>query len=184
MTSSAETTAAETSADPAKLLKAWARVSAPHERKAALFGVIHHLAFVGFAWGAATAVSALVAGQSIWSGLVLALICALIRAGLQAGEARAGFEASANVRAHVRRKAAEALADRGPSFSERTPSGQTASALIDAVEKLDGYFGRYRPLLPVVALGPLVILIAAFTQSWVVGMIFMATGLFLTINSP
>ena len=176
MTAPAETAAAETSADPAKLLKAWSRVSTPHERLAALFGVVHHLAFVGFAWGAASAVSALVAGQPIWTGLALALVCAVVRAGLQAGEARAGFEASAQVRAHVRRAAAEALAMRGPSFAERTPSGNTASALIDAVEKLDGYFGRYRPLLPVVALGPLIILIAAFTQSWVVGMIFLATA--------
>ncbi len=175
MTAPAEIAAAEASADPAKLLKAWTRISAPHELRAAVFGVMHHLAFIGFAWGAASAVSALVAGDAIGSGLVLALVCALIRAGLQAGEARASFEASASVRAHVRREAAEALAERGPSFAERTPSGQTASALIDAVEKLDGYFGRYRPLLPVVALGPLVILIAAFTQSWVVGMIFLAT---------
>ena len=88
MTAPAETATAEASADPAKLLKAWTRISARHELRAAVFGVVHHVAFVGFAWGAATAVSALVAGEAIGFGLVLALSCALVRAGLQAGEAR------------------------------------------------------------------------------------------------
>ncbi|MFP4520081.1 MAG: thiol reductant ABC exporter subunit CydD, partial [Oceanicaulis sp.] len=94
----------------------------------------------------------------------------------QAGEARLGFEASAQVRAHVRRAGAERLAARGPAFAERTDSGETASALIDGVEKLDGYFGRYRPLMPVVALAPLAMLIAAYSQSWVVGTIFLVTA--------
>jgi len=162
--------------DPAKLLKAWGQIGARHERRAGALGVAQHLAFVLFAWGAAGAVSALVAGQLSWTFLGLAVLGAALRAVLQAGETRAGVEASAKVRAHVRRSAAEALSRRGPAFTERTASGETSAALIDAVEKLDGYFGRYRPLMPVVALGPLVILIAAFTQSWVVGVIFMTTA--------
>lgn len=160
----------------ASLLKAWAKAGESAERQAALLGVGQTLAFIGFAWGASTAVSALVAGAPPWTGLGLALAFAGVRAVMQSAETRAGFEASARVRGHVRRAAAEALARRGPAFAERTDSGETASALIDAVEKLDGYFGRYRPLLPVVVLGPAAILIAAFSQSWVVGVIFAVTA--------
>lgn len=158
------------------LLKAWAKAGAGPERLAAALGVGQILAFIGFAWGAAEAVSALVAGAPPWTGLALALICAGLRAVMQSAEIRCGFEASAQVRAHVRRSAAQALARRGPAFAERTNSGETASALIDAVEKLDGYFGRYRPLLPVVVLGPAAILVAAFSQSYVAGLIFLITA--------
>ena len=160
----------------AKLLKAWAKAGQGPERLAAALGVGQIVAFIGFAWGAASAVSALVEGTPPWPGLVLALACAAGRAVMQSAETRSGFEASARVRGHVRRAAAEALARRGPAFAERAASGETASALIDAVEKLDGYYGRYRPLLPVVALGPAAILIAAFSQSYVVGLIFLITA--------
>ena len=165
----------------AKLLKTWGQAGAGPERLAAALGLAQHVAIIGFAFGAATGVSALVAGQSPVFGLLLAFFSALARAVLQAGETRAGFEASARVRADVRRRAAAALSARGPAFSERTDSGETASALMDAVEKLDGYFGRYRPLIPVVMLGPLMILAAAFSQSWVVGMIFLVTAPVLII---
>lgn len=163
------------------LLDAWGRAGVGAERIAAAFGVAQILAYIGFAWGAAEAVSALVAGTPPWSGLVMALGFAAARAALQSLETRAGFEASARVRAHVRRKAAEALARRGPAFSERAASGETSSALIDAVEKLDGYFGRYRPLLPVIAIGPAAILVAAYSQSWVVGTIFLISAPLLVL---
>ena len=160
----------------ASLLKDWGKAGARAERLAAALGVVQAVLFIGFAWGAAGAVSALVAGTAPWSALLLALACAGLRALAQAGEARLGFEASAQVRAHVRRVGAERLAARGPAFAERTDSGETAAALIDGVEKLDGYYGRYRPLMPVVALAPLAMLIAAYSQSWVVGTIFLLTA--------
>jgi ATP-binding cassette subfamily C protein CydD len=176
MTSVVVKSAPDRSADVRKLLQSWGKTGLRHERRAAVFGVLQHLAFVLFAWGAASAVSALVAGRIDGWALVLAAVGAAVRAGLQAGETRAGFEASSTVRAHVRQKAAEALSRRGPAFAERAVAGETSTALIDAVEKLDGYFGRYRPLMPVVSLGPLIILIAAFSQSWVVGAIFLVTA--------
>jgi ATP-binding cassette subfamily C protein CydD len=168
--------AARRKAELTRLLKTWAKAGETPERLAAALGVGQILAFIGFAWGAADAVSALVAGSAPWTGLVLALVSAGLRAMMQSAEIRFGFEASARVRADVRRSAGEALARRGPAFSERTNSGETASALIDAVEKLDGYFGRYRPLLPVVVLGPAAILLAAFSQSYVAGLIFLITA--------
>ncbi|MEQ8404556.1 MAG: thiol reductant ABC exporter subunit CydD [Oceanicaulis sp.] len=160
----------------ASLLKDWGKAGLRAERQAAALGVVQAVLFIGFAWGAAGAVSALVAGNAPWAALGLALGCAGLRALAQAGEARLGFEASAKVRAHVRRAGAERLAARGPAFAERTDSGETAAALIDGVEKLDGYYGRYRPLMPVVALAPLAMLIAAYSQSWVVGTIFLVTA--------
>ncbi|MCP2669656.1 thiol reductant ABC exporter subunit CydD [Maricaulaceae bacterium EIL42A08] len=181
MTSLVPTSSKTDTDTPPKLLKQWAKTGARQERRAAVLGIAQHLAFILFAWGAASVVSALVAGELDGAGLLLAVVGAALRAALQAGETRSGFEASARIRAHVRRQAAEALSRRGPAFVERAPSGETSTALIDAIEKLDGYFGRYRPLMPVVTFGPLVVLIAAFTQSWVVGVIFLVTAPVLII---
>ncbi len=160
----------------ASLLKDWGKAGARAERAASALGVLQAIFFIAFAWGAAGAVGALVKGEAPWPHLVLALIGAGLRAAAQAGETRLGFEAGALVRGHVRRTAAERLALRGPALAERTDSGETASALIDAVEKLDGYFARYRPLMPVVAVAPIIMLAAAYSQSWVVGTIFLLSA--------
>ena len=71
---------------------------------------------------------------------------------------------------------ARALAVKGPAFTERLETGAAGSALTDAVEKLEGYFGRYRPLMPVIAGAPILMVAAAFTQSWVVGLLFIITA--------
>ena len=85
------------------LLDGWGAAGASMTRLASGLGALQYALFVGFAWGAASAVSALVNSQPIWPGLTLALACATLRAAAQAGETRAGLEASARVRAGVRR---------------------------------------------------------------------------------
>lgn len=158
------------------LLAGWGKAGAGPSRVASLAGIAQYALFIGFAWNAAGAVAALVDGAAILGFLLWAAGFAALRAVAQAIETRAGFEASARVRAHVRGAAAAGIAARGPAFTERQETGALGSALIDAVEKLDGYFGRYRPLLPVIAGAPLIMTLAAFTQSWVAGAIFLVTA--------
>lgn len=165
----------------AAFLKVWGAPATELIRRSTIFGVAQYAVFIGFAWGAAWAVSALVSGAPVWSGLILALVCALARALLQAAETRTGVLASLKVRSTVRSIAARKLVERGPSHIEHADSGETASALIDAVDKLDGYFGRYRPLMGVVMAGPLIIMAAAFSASYVVGLIFLITAPLLII---
>ncbi|TRO96379.1 thiol reductant ABC exporter subunit CydD [Glycocaulis profundi] len=157
-------------------LSEWGRAGEGPSRLASGLGIVQFVLFAGFAWGASGAVAALVDGAGPWGWVAVALGFALVRAAAQSAETRAGFEAAARVKAHVRARAAASLSARGPAFTERRDSGETASALIDAVEKLEGYFGRYRPLMPVVAVAPFVLLAVAFTQSWVVAMIFLVTA--------
>ncbi|MEO1039842.1 MAG: thiol reductant ABC exporter subunit CydD [Pseudomonadota bacterium] len=160
----------------AALLRQWSKAGQRETLTAGALGVAQYALFVGFAWCAAGALQALIDGDPPWRWLMTALVFALARAAAQAGETRLGFEAGAKVRAHVRRAAAEALSERGPAFTESQASGELSSALVDAVEKLDGYYARYRPLQPVLIGAPLVILIAAFSASWVVGAVFLVTA--------
>ncbi len=163
------------------LLKTWGAPAALQTGLSAALGAIQYALFAGFAWGAASAVNALVTGAAIRPGLSLALLCAVLRALAQAGETRCGAEASALARRSVRREAAQALTRKSPAETERSESGQTGAALIDAVEKLDGFYGRYRPLTIVVLAGPFIIMTAAFMASYVIGLFFLITAPLLIV---
>ena len=158
------------------LLSAWGKAGRGPSMLASACGIAQYALFIGFAGFAASAIAGLVNGEAFLAPALIAALFAAFRAGAQALETRAGFEAAARVKAHVRREAAHALAAKGPAFTERLETGAAGSALTDAVEKLEGYFGRYRPLMPVIAGAPILMVAAAFTQSWVVGTLFIITA--------
>ncbi|WBQ10711.1 thiol reductant ABC exporter subunit CydD [Hyphomonadaceae bacterium ML37] len=158
------------------LLSAWGRSSAGLSWLGSALGLAQALLYAGFAWCAAGAVAALIAGGSPWTWAALAAVFAAIRAGVQWGEARAGFEAGARVRTHVRRAAADALAVRGPGFTERHDSGALSSALIEGVEKLDGYFSRFLPVSRLAAPAPLMLAGLALWASPAAGLIYLASA--------
>lgn len=158
------------------LLVQWGTAGRGPSLLASACGIAQYALFIGFAGFAASAIAALVAGEPFVMPALLAALFAFVRAGAQALETRAGFEAAARVKAHVRMETARALAVKGPAFTERLETGAAGSALTDAVEKLEGYFGRYRPLMPVIAGAPILMVAAAFTQSWVVGLLFIITA--------
>ncbi|MCC5995911.1 MAG: thiol reductant ABC exporter subunit CydD [Oceanicaulis sp.] len=159
-----------------RTLDAWGRAGARLSWLSSGLGLAAALFYAGFAWCAAGAVSALITGGPVWIWAVLAAGLALARAGAQWGEARAGFEAGARVRTRIRRDAADALVRKGPAFTERHDSAALSSALIDAVEKLDGYYARYRPLSRLIAPVPLALACLALLASPAAGLIFLASG--------
>ncbi|WP_019961114.1 thiol reductant ABC exporter subunit CydD [Woodsholea maritima] len=164
---------APTKAEIKALMRDWTRAGANLSRLGSLLGILQYAAFAGFAACAAQALNALITGQSPWIALASALGLALLRAGLQAGEVRAGQEAALRIKADVRQRAAKALIAKGPSFAERHDSGALSSALMEGVEKLDGYFGRYKPLMPVIMGAPIVLLIPVFATSWIAGLVLL-----------
>lgn len=163
------------------LLTAWGHSSAGLSWLGSGLGLAQALLYAGFAWCAAGAVAALIAGGSPWPWAALAAVFAAIRAGVQWGEARAGFEAGARVRAHVRHAAADALAVRGPGFTERHDSGAVSSALIEGVEKLDGYFSRFLPVSRLAAPVPLMLAGLALWASPAAGLIYLGSAPVLVI---
>jgi len=163
------------------LLVQWGQAGRGPSLLASACGIAQYALFIGFAGFAASAIAALVAGEPFVMPALMAALFAFVRAGAQALETRAGFEAAARVKAHVRMETARAVAVKGPAFTERLETGAAGSALTDAVEKLEGYFGRYRPLMPVIAGAPILMVIAAFTQSWVAGVIFLITAPLLPV---
>ncbi|WP_270373636.1 thiol reductant ABC exporter subunit CydD [Marinicauda sp. Alg238-R41] len=158
-------------------LEGWARPARGPMALASGLGIAQFAAYAGFAWSAGQALEAFFSGQPALAWLGATLLLAALRAACQAGEIRAGVEASTTVRQSVREQAARALAARGPAFSERIDSGELASTLTDGVEKLDGYFARYRPLMPVMLGGPMILILAA-------GAVSVTGAIILMVSAP
>ncbi len=87
-----------------------------------------------------------------------------------------GQRASTLVRRHVRRQLLERFAAGGPALVQEKQSGPLANTVLDRVEALHGYFAHYLPQRTLALIVPGMIVCAAFSVSWVVGLIFLATA--------
>ncbi|MGF1472705.1 MAG: thiol reductant ABC exporter subunit CydD [Rubrobacteraceae bacterium] len=74
----------------------------------------------------------------------------------------------------------------GRMFSEdatgRPPAAPTATALIEQVDKLEGYYARYLPLMYLAVLAPLVMLLFVFPVSWVAGLILLFSAPLIPVH--
>ncbi len=143
------------------------------------FGVGEALGTIAFAAGLAGVIAALGGGGSqgaLGAATALAVAGAAARAACAYGQARCGFEAGAAAKRTLRRIAASAVARAGPAFTEQHEPGALTIGLSDQIEAFEGYAARYLPASRLAAIAPLLLAGAAFTQSWVVGAILLATA--------
>lgn len=148
-------------------------------RMAMIMGAADAIGAVVFAAGLAWAVSAFAgvgSAAAALPGAGLAILGAGGRALAGFVRAHAAFEAGAAARAWAQDRAVEAVIAGGPSRIETQPSGELTSAIITETQALAGYVGRYGPQLQIAIIAPAIIAIAALTQSWVVGTIFLVTA--------
>jgi len=89
---------------------------------------------------------------------------------------RLGAEASLLIKSEVRSRLFEKLRRLGPVALHDDKSGALASQLIDGVEALDGYFGRYVPAMILMSAVPLIILLAVFPSDWISGLVLIITA--------
>ncbi len=109
----------------------------------------------------------------------LALLAAvfLARAGATWGRAAAGARAGWIITAAVRRRLYRHLADLGPVRLQAHHSGSVASALVEQVEALEGYYAHYLPQMVLAVTAP-VLFIA------IVAAVDLLAGLLLLIAAP
>ena len=124
--------------------------------------------------------AALVAGQSSAMQPVLVatvfVLIGLMRAGLDLWSDKLVTLATSKVLAQERQKLIRSVAQRSPLDTSR-PSSAVIAAL--AAEKLDAirpYLIRYQPAYLRTLVVPVILLIVAASQSWVVAVIFMVAG--------
>lgn len=130
--------------------------------------VAHTLAVVAFCWSAATAIAAVVAGESIDSLAVLVIATALsvlVRAVTQAGLDVLAARGAARVKSQLRTAAVEALDRGGLDAVTARSSARTAVLLGQGLDAMDGYVGKYLPqLVLTVVATPLVVAVLALAD--------------------
>ena len=129
------------------------------------------------AGGIAAAVEGRAGLQQLWPTLVGFGVVLAIRIGLGAlAETAGGFAAEA-IKSAVRRSLfAELMRRRLPVALAGGSSGALASALIEQVEGLDGYFSRYLPSMIQASFLPVAFALVLLPVDWVAGLLFLVTA--------
>jgi ATP-binding cassette subfamily C protein CydD len=106
--------------------------------------------------------------------LILGLLA--LRAGLGALGEQAGIIAAEAIKRHLRQALFTQLLSSPPRSADAPSSGIAASAIVDQVEALDGYFARYLPAALQAALLPLIFGAIILPLDWVAGLLFLVTA--------
>ncbi|WP_269320905.1 ABC transporter transmembrane domain-containing protein, partial [Bordetella petrii] len=107
-------------------------------------------------------------------GAIAALI--LARAALAWLGERAGARAAEAIKQRVRLALFDRLVAHGPQWSRARVSGELASAIVDQVEALDGFFSRYLPSAVAAAVLPVAFAVVLLPLDIVAGLLLLVTA--------
>ncbi|AXE64077.1 thiol reductant ABC exporter subunit CydD [Hyphomonas sp. CACIAM 19H1] len=160
-------------------LKRWSGAAKAASGQAFLLQMFGLLAWVGIAFGIGYGVDNLSDGEPAGGLLVLAAGCAMVRAlagWLHDGAAaRAGLVTVAAARGEI----FETLKARGAGMLEGAGAGMRTSQVIDRTGKLAGYAARWVPGQRMALAGPVIVLVAVATQSWLAAALLLVSVLVL-----
>jgi ATP-binding cassette subfamily C protein CydD len=123
-------------------------------------GVAGTLAALGTTWLVARILAGLLGhGDAGWAELAAAAALALLGAALGLAQERAQLAAGEAARTRLRDQTFARLLAAGPADARGV--GEKAALVVDRVEALDGYFGRWLPTATLALIGPLLVIAAA-----------------------
>lgn len=132
------------------------------------------------AWWLARLLDAAIAGQApraeLAGGIGVIAGLMLARAGLAWLAERASARAAERVKQSVRLALFERLLAQGPAWSRTRVSGELASAVVDQVDALDGFFSRYLPAVIAAAVLPPAFAVALLPFDLVAGLLLFVTA--------
>jgi ATP-binding cassette subfamily C protein CydD len=100
----------------------------------------------------------------------------LLRACIAWAGERAGADASERIKRHVRQSLFQRLVQKGPHRSRGKASGELASAVVDQVEALDGFFAKYLPAMAAAAMLPVAFSVVLLPIDVVAGLVLLVTA--------
>ena len=103
-------------------------------------------------------------------------VLVLVRAALAWLGERAGARAAEVIKQRLRLALFDSLLVHGPGWSRGRVSGELASAIVDQVEALDGFFSRYLPAAAAAAVLPLVFAAVVLPFDVVAGLLLLVTA--------
>ncbi|MEZ5954701.1 MAG: thiol reductant ABC exporter subunit CydD [Hyphomonas sp.] len=129
------------------------------------------LGWIAVAWGIGHSVGASSLGAPDNTGLLIAASGALVRAG--ANWAADTFAAAAGraMTSAARQELFSTLTESGAGWLAGADAGTRTAQIVDRTGKLWGYAARWLPGTRLAAIGPLVILVAIASQSWVAALL-------------
>jgi len=162
-------------------LKSWSGAV----RREVHLGFLCQIAAVGgwiaVAWGIGHAVAALAEGGAGPSGFAVALAGLLVRgAASWTGDVLLATAGRGMVTA-ARRELFETLGQAGAGWLGGADPGTRTSQLIDRTSKLEGYAARWLPGMRLAVAGPVLILIAAATQTWLSAVLLFVSVMVLPV---
>jgi len=114
-------------------------------------------------------------GALIGSLAAIALLI-LLRAGLAWLAEHAGARAAERIKGQVRSALFNRLLAAGPQWTRQRASGELASAVVEQVEALDGFFARYLPSMGAAAVLPVAFSVALLPMDVVSGLLLLVTA--------
>ena len=102
---------------------------------------------------------------------VLALV--IVRGICAWGREFSGFRAGARVRMTVRAMLLQKLQSLGPVVVAERPAGSWSAIAVEQVEELQAFIAKYLPQMALAVMIPAVMLVVAFPENWVVGLVFL-----------
>ncbi|MFQ6370706.1 heme ABC transporter permease/ATP-binding protein CydD [Shewanella sp. YIC-542] len=167
-----------------KQLARWLRLQkgacGPYLKLSMAFGVANGVALVVQAWLMATILQGLIIDnlarqQFTWHFVAFAVLL-LLRAALAWGREKAGFAAGRRLRRTIRAAVLDKLSRLGPAWVKGKPAGAWASIVLEQVEDLQDFYGRYLPQMALAGFIPLIILCCTFPLNWAAGLILLTTA--------
>lgn len=132
------------------------------------------------AWLLASVLDAAIARQAPRSDLLGGILgiaaLMLVRACIAWAGERAGAIAAERIKRQVRQALFERLVDKGPHWSRGQASGVLASAVVDQVEALDGFFAKYLPAMAAAAMLPVAFSVLLFPVDVIAGLVLLITA--------
>jgi len=121
-------------------------------------------------------------GQLIEGSILVALVV-LLRGGLEYARLMVAHRTAATVQLNLRAKLYDKVVELGPAFFGLTRTGDVLVSLIDGVEHLEVYFGKYLPQLFIAAISPILIFLFVVWLDLPVAAVFLAAAL-VTLIAP
>jgi ATP-binding cassette subfamily C protein CydD len=174
--------------DSKQAARAWTRQQTRLGRRAALpvmaLGLAGLAASVAQAFCVAAVLGAAIGGSR--TGLAYSLggfaVLIVVRAGLQYAGEEATFRAGAAGRIRMRADAVARLLAAGPALLRGAHSAELAATVVDRVEALDGFFGRWVPASALAIAGPALVLVCALAVDPFAALVLLLAGLLVPVG--
>ncbi|WP_447922357.1 thiol reductant ABC exporter subunit CydD [Achromobacter aegrifaciens] len=132
------------------------------------------------AWLLASVLDAAIVGQvprqELLGDIVGIAGLMLLRACITWAGERAGADAAERIKRHVRQSLFRRLVHKGPYWSRGQASGELASAVVDQVEALDGFFAKYLPAMAAAAMLPVAFSVVLLPMDVIAGLVLLITA--------